>query len=192
VGLNELARKGRVGNLIAVDSAVLSRKISDSSTRHKKIRGYSVESERGSMAEKTKLDFYYQYNDKFGDIARNSALAGFAVIWLFHFEAAGRYLLPNRLAFVAFLLVGCLATDLIHYFAKTLYWAFWASEFRTPENEEKLASKIGMTTIMLIIIKFVFIFAAFVELGLYLNTHIGAFGSDNPPAQQVMQPATRP
>ncbi len=145
------------------------------------------------MAEKTKLDLYYQYSDKFGDIARNSAFVGFAVIWLFRVEAMGKYILPGRLAFVAVLLVGCLATDLIHYFVKALYWAFWASTPTTPENDAKRASKIGTTTVMFLVLKFAFIFGAFVELSVYLNTHVGALRSDNAQFQQQTQlPAAQP
>jgi hypothetical protein len=96
------------------------------------------------MAEKTKLDLYYHYSEKAGDIARNLAFAGFAVIWLFHADWRGRQVLPLHLLQAASLLVLALTVDLVHYCVKALYWAWFASVDTTPTEDVKRTGKIGL------------------------------------------------
>jgi hypothetical protein len=80
---------------------------------------------------------FYDYSAKASDIARQSAFAGIALIWLFKGEAA--YVLPEALLLPGLLIVAALAADALQYLAATVIWRRfyrYHEKRKTPESAE--------------------------------------------------------
>jgi len=69
---------------------------------------------------------YYGFSAKAGDIARQLALAGIAIVWLFKVEANGSLALPKLLAWPTIAFVVSLAADLLHYLVQSITWGRFA------------------------------------------------------------------
>jgi hypothetical protein len=65
---------------------------------------------------------YYWFSGKTSDIARQLALAGIVVIWIFRTGNNSKPQLPSELLLPLFLLVTGLALDLLHYIVATIIW----------------------------------------------------------------------
>lgn len=77
---------------------------------------------------------HYHYNSgKAGDVARQLAFAGFAVIWLFHITVEGKGpALPQQFLLPVSLLVASLAFDLLQYTWATVVWGVF--QYRTART----------------------------------------------------------
>jgi hypothetical protein len=129
------------------------------------------------MAEKTKLDFYFYYSEKAGDIARNLAFVGFAVIWIFHVELSGRDIIPRTLLGSAIFLALSLIFDLTQYVLSASYWGLCTLKDADLKLDLR-ASKPGTVTLWLLICKFCFVFTAYAILIYYLIYHVWVFKTD--------------
>lgn len=69
---------------------------------------------------------YYGFSAKAGDIARQLALAGIAIVWLFKVDANGSTSLPKLLAWPTIAFVVSLAADLLHYLVQAITWGRFA------------------------------------------------------------------
>jgi len=80
---------------------------------------------------------YYEASGKLSDIARQLALAGFAIIWVFKSDTNGAVRVPPELGAPAFFLAVTLALDLLQYASKTLTWGWFhrSSEKQAPNQE---------------------------------------------------------
>jgi len=71
---------------------------------------------------------------KLGDITRQLALAGIAVIWIFKKDIAGQPAIPRELFTPGILIITSLTLDLFQYGSSSLLWAMY---YRIKENEFK-------------------------------------------------------
>jgi hypothetical protein len=70
---------------------------------------------------------YYEQSGTASSVARKAAYAGIAVVWVFNIPANHALLaIPSQLRLVAFLLVVCLALDLLQYVFASLVWGAFA------------------------------------------------------------------
>jgi hypothetical protein len=69
---------------------------------------------------------YYALSAKAGDVARQLALAGIAVVWLFKVDSGGVVTLPKVLVLPTFAFAISLAMDLMHYLVATVTWGSFA------------------------------------------------------------------
>jgi hypothetical protein len=86
---------------------------------------------------------YYWFSGKASDIARQLALAGIAVVWIFKVQQGVNVILPAELLLPALLFVATLGLDLLHYVIAALIWgAFtqWHRSQHVQEEDEVTAS----------------------------------------------------
>ncbi len=69
---------------------------------------------------------YYALSGKASDVARQLALAGIAVVWIFKNERGGPLAVPKELLVPAALFVVTLALDLFQYVLSTIIWGFFS------------------------------------------------------------------
>jgi hypothetical protein len=65
---------------------------------------------------------YYTHTGKASDVARQLALAGIAITWIFKIENGGKIYLPPWLAAAAIAIVLRLACDILQYIALAAKW----------------------------------------------------------------------
>ena|ERR1700733_7236545 len=68
-------------------------------------------------------ELFYNRSAKASDIARQLALAGIAVIWIFNVDSKVKHSLPIELYRPLYLFCFCLLLDLIQYIYATIAWA---------------------------------------------------------------------
>jgi hypothetical protein len=86
---------------------------------------------------------YYLFSGKASDIARQLALAGIAVVWIFKVQQGMNLTLPAALLLPALLFVATLGLDLLHYVLAALIWgAFtqWHRSRNVQDDDEVTAS----------------------------------------------------
>ena len=69
---------------------------------------------------------YYVFSAKAGDVARQLAFAGIAVIWVFKDDKLGQLPLPNMLYAPTAAFVLSLALDMLHYAYSSLVWGAYS------------------------------------------------------------------
>lgn len=75
------------------------------------------------MKLKDALENYYVYSGKASDIARQLALGGIAIIWVFQATDGASRTLPTELFLPLKLIVAALAADLLQYVIGGLLWS---------------------------------------------------------------------
>jgi len=70
-------------------------------------------------------DDYYYFTGKLGDINRQIAFAGIAIIWIFKKEDGENIILCKDLIFPSILFAIALACDLLQYIYQSLTWAIF-------------------------------------------------------------------
>ena len=91
------------------------------------------------------LDFretYYEFSGKASDAARNLALAGIAVVWIFRIGEGSASRLPQPLIWAVCLFALALALDLLHYSLAAVTWGtfHWLKEKAGASEESKLTA----------------------------------------------------
>lgn len=85
---------------------------------------------------------YTYFSGKASDIARQLALAGIALIWIFKTQVGEQYRVPKELLPAAGFVVLALILDFLHYIVASLCWAIFNrfKEYRgTKEDDDFLA-----------------------------------------------------
>jgi hypothetical protein len=67
-------------------------------------------------------EIYFARSAKASDLARQLALAGLAVIWIFKTDTAGAFAVPHELSLPAFLMMLTLGADLMQFACAALLW----------------------------------------------------------------------
>jgi hypothetical protein len=93
--------------------------------------------------------YYVRHSTKASDVARQLALAGLAVVWIFKTDqGGGAYAVPHALLWPSVLMMGTLACDLLQYGAAA---ALWGGYNRLKERqlfeETKTAKTSGATNV---------------------------------------------
>lgn len=84
----------------------------------------------------------YQYNSgKVSEVARQLALGGIAVIWIFKIDAGGAQRINPNLSLPSLFLVLCLTCDLLQYAVSAGVWSFF---HRVKEKELARTSTDGI------------------------------------------------
>lgn len=78
---------------------------------------------------------YYAFSAKAGDVARQLAFAGIAVIWLFKIDASNATSLPKQLWWPAAAFICSLTADILHYLIQTMIWGRFAYVQRTKHGK---------------------------------------------------------
>lgn len=77
------------------------------------------------------LETYYNLSGKSSDVARQLAMVGVALIWIFKKEVQAQIVLPGQLKLPALLFVASLTFDILQYLSAT---AIWGSFHRLKER----------------------------------------------------------
>jgi hypothetical protein len=129
---------------------------------------------------------HYSHSGTASSIARQSAFAGIAIVWLFNGSGEGSppISLPPVLLLATLLLVLTLVLDLMQYVIATLVWSWFARRIETvqkhqpPEKQELPASPyLNWPSIGCFWGKVATLFAAYTMLALFLLPHVG-FGGE--------------
>jgi hypothetical protein len=121
-------------------------------------------------------DLYNESSAKASAIARQLALAGIAVVWLFSGASAtsGELRFPGLLLPAGLLLVTSLAFDLLHAVYRAFAFGIYAFAKRheEPPTDVDLPAFINYPSLVLFVGKLVAVVAAYVLLGLYLAERV--------------------
>jgi hypothetical protein len=80
---------------------------------------------------------YYFFTGKASDIARQLALAGLAVVWIFKIQQGVTVTLPRPLLSPAIMFVGALGLDLLHYVFASMVWGAFTQWHRWQKRQEE-------------------------------------------------------
>jgi nicotinamide riboside transporter PnuC len=81
---------------------------------------------------------YYRLSAKAGDVARQLAFAGIAIIWIFKLDSKPIPIIPESFLLPTILLACSLACDLLQYIVGTFIWGNfqWRNEKKKNDNEK--------------------------------------------------------
>src|SRR5438045_9652594 len=85
---------------------------------------------------------YYWFSTKAGDVSRQLALAGIAIVWIFKIDVAGTSALPNELLLPTAAFAASLTSDLLQFVWGTFIWGSF-SHFQKRVRKHKDADEIG-------------------------------------------------
>lgn len=116
---------------------------------------------------------YYDASGKASDNARNLALAGLAIVWIFR-TGDTNPLLPRTLLTPLVLLAAALASDLAQYVAGTLVWGIYYSHLerkfngRDPDPGFRHPRVLNWPALLFFWLKIVLVGAAYITIGRFL------------------------
>ncbi len=120
---------------------------------------------------------YYIYSGKTSDIARQLALGGIALVWLFSDTKGESVMVPRPLLWAGLLIVTALALDLLQYVSATAVWGIYQrhKEKRGTDEEKdfKAPRQLNWPTIVFFVAKVPFMVTGYVLIGLYIAKRIG-------------------
>ncbi len=112
-------------------------------------------------------DSFDTFSGKAGELTRQMALAGIAVIWIFKTDnAKSHYSLPPELYKPLYLFCACLLTDLLQYVYGTIAWGIVLRIFKAKLDDDniKVSKNINTPTWVLFVLKIGVLIAAYVFL----------------------------
>lgn len=118
---------------------------------------------------------YYEASAKAGDVARQLAFAGIAVVWLFRLGQDSGPAIPQPLILPAILLVLSLGFDLLQYITATIVWGIfqWCEDrkLNDPKDDPDIDSPNWLPVPQFILFwsKLVCVVAAYLLLIKYLG-----------------------
>jgi hypothetical protein len=115
---------------------------------------------------------YYEFSGKASDSARNLALAGIAVVWIFKIGDAGAFRFPRPLVWALCLFALALALDLLHYTVSAITWGsfHWFKERGGSKegSDLKAPRALNWVPLLLWIAKIAAVAVGYVFLACYL------------------------
>jgi len=123
--------------------------------------------------EELRKETYYHYSQRAADIARQLALVGIAVAWIFRTQQKdGSIEVPSLLIISIMLLATGVALDFIRYAYQTAFWAIYCLviEKKQKDKEEIITHRLRVNIIPNILLwgGFVAVIAGYVFLIIYL------------------------
>jgi hypothetical protein len=116
---------------------------------------------------KYKEDYYF-FSGKTSEIVRQLALAGIAVIWIFHFNDNTKPVVPRNLIVPIFLFAITLSLDLLQYVYATIAWGIFhryneKKKVKKPQDNPNLLAPSWMNwpTLFFFTAKILAVFSAY-------------------------------
>jgi hypothetical protein len=129
---------------------------------------------------KTKLkdvkDDFYAFSSKTSDIARQLALAGIAIIWIFRLtEKESIKLLPSTVPILKLLIISLLF-DFCHAFIPSFTYGFMTNRFKkkgkVDEDDVEYSLLWTIPEWLFFILKVVLLVLAYIQLWLFLDSNL--------------------